>query len=83
MKEGALHHFFKRIAYRKSRLAAITATARKLAVIIWHMLTYKQSYKPLDQSEYLDKIRSAQLKNLQRKIRQLNVKPEELRFVSA
>ncbi len=83
MKEGTLHHFFQRIAYRKSRLAAVTATARKLAVIIWHMLTYKQNYKPADQSEYLNKIRGAQLKNLQRKIKQLNVKPEELHFVSA
>lgn len=82
MKEGALHHFFKRIAYRKSRLAAITAPARKLAVIIWHMLTYKQAYKPADQAVYLDKLRLVQLKNLQRKIRQLNVKPEELHFVS-
>ena len=81
MKSGALNQFFKRIAYRKSRLAAITATARKLAVIIWNMLTYKQEYKPADQSEYMNRIRGTQLKNLQRKIRQLNVKPEELKFV--
>lgn len=78
-----MHQFFQRIAYRKSRAAAITATARKLAVIIWHLLTYKQNYIPVDQSEYLNKVRVAQLKTLQRKIRQLNVKPEELHFVSA
>lgn len=83
MKQGALHQFFMRIAYRKSRLAAITATARKLAVIIWNMLTYKRNYIPADQSEYLNKIRGTQLKNLQRKIKQLNVKAEELHFVSA
>jgi transposase len=82
MKEGTLHHFFQRIAYRKSRLAAITATARKLAVIIWNMLTHKQNYMPADQSLYLNKIRVTQLKNLQRKIRQLNIKAEELHFVS-
>lgn len=82
-KEGALHQFFKRIAYRKSRLAAITATARKLAVIIWHMLSYKQNYIPINQSIYQHKIRVAQLKNLQRRINQLNVKPDELKFVSA
>lgn len=82
MKEGALQHFFKRIAYRKSRLAAITATARKLAVIIWHMLTYKQNYIPEDQNAYLNKIRITQLKNIQRKVKQLNVKPEELHFVT-
>lgn len=83
LKEGALHQFFKRIAYRKSRLAAITATARKLAVIIWHMLTYKQNYIPTKQSDYLSKIRAVQVKNLQRKIRLLDVKAEELHFVNA
>jgi len=36
--------FFKRIAYRKGRNAAITATARKLAVIIWNMITKHQPY---------------------------------------
>ncbi len=38
-KDHELSPFFKRIAYKKGRVAAITATARKLAVIIWHMLT--------------------------------------------
>lgn len=40
-----LSGFFKRIAYKKGRVAAITATARKLAVIIWHMLTKEEPYK--------------------------------------
>ncbi|MBD2705817.1 hypothetical protein IC229_34780 [Spirosoma sp. BT702] len=30
--------FFKRIAFKKGRIAAIIATARKLAVIIWNMI---------------------------------------------
>src|SRR5690606_13411460 len=38
LKGGVLNAFFKRIAYKKGRAAAITATARKLAVIIWHMI---------------------------------------------
>jgi transposase len=33
LKRGVLHHFFMRIAFRKGKLAAITATARKIAVI--------------------------------------------------
>ena len=43
-KEHPLTPFFKRIAYRKGRNAAITATARKLAIIIWNMITKTQSY---------------------------------------
>ena len=44
------------------------------------MLTYKQNYIPEDQNAYLNKIRITQLKNIQRKVKQLNVKPEELHF---
>jgi transposase len=45
-KEGHLVSFFKRIAYKKGRGAAITATARKMAVIIWKMIVKQEAYKP-------------------------------------
>ena len=38
---GMLHQFFKRIEYRKGRICAIVATARKLAVIVWTLITKK------------------------------------------
>jgi len=38
VKKGSLHQFFNRIAYKKGQLTAITATARKLTIIIWNML---------------------------------------------
>lgn len=82
VKQGSLHQFFKRIAYKKGQLAAITATARKLAVIIWNMLAKKESYTPLDQSDYLSKIRVSQVKNMQRKINQLKIMPQELKFIT-
>ena len=41
LKDTALSNFFKRIAFRKGRTSAISATARKLAVIIWNMITKK------------------------------------------
>jgi transposase len=41
-----LTKFFKRIAYKKGRKEAITATANKLAVIIYNMLTKYQQYIP-------------------------------------
>ena len=79
-KDGSLNHFFKRIAMRKGRVAAITATARKLAVIIYNMLTKKRAYMPMDQTAYLDKIRKSQIRNLQHKINRLKIVPGEIDF---
>jgi len=78
VKKGSLHQFFKRIAYRKGTLAAIIATARKLAVIIYNMFTKKEVY--IDQTDYLNKVRMTQLKYMQKKVDQLKVAPEELIF---
>ncbi|MEM0942255.1 MAG: IS110 family transposase, partial [Bacteroidota bacterium] len=41
-KDGVLTRFFKRKAYQKGRGTAITATARKLAVIIWNRMVKKE-----------------------------------------
>lgn len=83
LKEGALAMFFKRIAYRKGRMAAITATARKLAVIIWNMIIKKQPYKPIESIDYQKNLRAKAIKNLQKKINQLKIKPEEFAFVTS
>jgi hypothetical protein len=77
-----LHQFFKRIEYRKGRVSAIVATARKLTVIVWTMLTRKMNYNPIPSEEYLDKMRQNQLKNIRRKIKQLNVRPDEIEFAN-
>jgi transposase len=39
-----LGDFFRRIAFRKGRPVAITATARKIGIIIYNMLKNKQPY---------------------------------------
>ena len=39
LKDTLLADFFKRVAYKKGRATAVSATARKLAVIIWNMLS--------------------------------------------
>lgn len=82
LKGGTLHYFFKRIAFRKGHLQAITATARKLAVIIWNMLTYKTEYQPIEQEVYLKKVRESQLKKVQTKIKQLHIQVDELSFAN-
>jgi transposase len=38
LKDTHLYDFFKRVTYRRGRTAAVSATARKLAVIIWNMI---------------------------------------------
>jgi transposase len=75
-----LTSFFRRIAFRYGRPAAITATARKLAVIIWNMLTKHQSYNPPSNEKYEERIRTMTLKNVQRKILRMGIKVEDLQF---
>lgn len=42
---GPLGVFFRRLAKKKSRNVAVVATARKLVVIAWHMLTHSEPYR--------------------------------------
>jgi len=42
---GPFHAFFLRLRRRKSYNVAITAVARKLVVLIWHMLTKNEGYR--------------------------------------
>ncbi len=54
LKDTDLSDFFRRIAYRKGRLAAVSATARKLGVIIWTMITKKAPYMPSREYLFID-----------------------------
>ena len=42
---GPLGFFFRRLAKKKNHNVAVVATARKLAVIAWHMLTTNEPYR--------------------------------------
>lgn len=42
---GPLGVFFRRLAKKKCRNVAVVATARKLALIAWHMLTHNEPYR--------------------------------------
>jgi transposase len=80
LKKGALHQFFVRIKNRNGYMEAVVAEARKLAVIIWNMLAKKEQYQPTQNDAYLEKIRIQSIKNIQRKLKKLNIKSEELVF---
>src|SRR5690606_18402260 len=68
LKEHPLTPFFKRIAFRKGRASAITATARKLAVIIWNMIIKKQPYYAFDNEIVNKKRKNAQIKNIKSRL---------------
>lgn len=59
---GPLGVFFRRLAARKNRNVAVVATARKLVVIAWHMLTQNEPYRyahPRTTAEKLARVRRA------------------------
>lgn len=78
LKKGALKNFFNRIAYKKGRAAAITATARKLAIIIWNMVTKQEPFRPVDENLYLEKIKASVIYNMKVKMKQLNLSTNDL-----
>jgi transposase len=77
-KSGRLSGFVKRIAYKKGRVAAITATARKLAVIIWNMLTKEELYKKAQVNATVQKAREAGLRQVQRRLVALDLIQDDL-----
>lgn len=54
LKDTHLSNFFNRVCYRKGRTVAVSATARKLAVIIWNMVVKQIPYKPPTEYLFLD-----------------------------
>ena len=79
-KNTALSGFFRRIAFRRGRKVAITATARKLAVIVYNMITKNEQYKPQKLEQYQEKVRIHKIKHIQRTIARLNIDQSELVF---
>lgn len=53
---GPLGVFFRRLARRKNRNVAVVATARKLAVIAWHMLSANEPYRYAQPRPTADKL---------------------------
>ena len=83
LKDRHLADFFKRVAYRKGRATAVSATARKLAVIIWNMISKKVEYKPLIEYLFLDQKRKNNvIQKIKKNIAKLEIKPEDLGFAT-
>jgi len=83
LKDTHLSDFFRRIAYRKGRQAAVSATARKLGVIIWTMITKKVPYQPPKEYLFLDQKRKLGLvKRMRKNIAKFDLEAEDLGFVT-
>jgi transposase len=60
---GPLRAFFKRVAVRRGQHIAAVATARKLAMIIWHMLGKEEDYIWTRPALCARKLRSMELRS--------------------
>lgn len=73
-----LGEFFRRIAFRKGRSVAIVATARKIATSIYVMLDKKVAYEYGPDEKKKEQLRNNQIKNIKKKIRNLNITEKEI-----
>ena len=82
LKDTHLADFFKKVLYRKGRTAAVSATARKLGVIIWNMVVKKQPYSLLTQYLFLDQKRKLGLiKKMKKQIDKFDITGNDLGIV--
>jgi hypothetical protein len=75
-----LTNFFKKIAYKNGRKEAITATAHKLAVIIYNMLIKHEPYKPYENERNEEKSRFKKLKEIEKYVKKYQIGIEEINF---
>lgn len=78
-----LRDFFQRINFRKGRVSAISATARKLAVIIWNMVVKRVAYHNPENYLFLDQKRKLGLiKRIQKQITKFELTNENFNFAT-
>ena len=85
LKESTpLRDFFQRISFRKGRVSAISATARKLAVIIWNMVVKGTPYINPEGYPYLDQKRKLGLvKRIKKQIDKFGLTQDNLGLKTA
>jgi transposase len=71
--QSALGGFYRRMRAKHGAPKAITATAHKIARMIYHMLKYRVDYVDPGQDYYEQKYRERIIKNLQRKAQALGM----------
>ena len=78
-----LSDFFKRINFRKGRVSAISATARKLAVIIWNMVVKGVPYHNPEEYLFRDqKKKLGLLRKIQKQINKFELESTDFQFAN-
>lgn len=76
-----LRDFFQRINFRKGRVSAISATARKLAVIIWNMVVKGVPYHNPEEYLFRDqKKKLGLLRKIQKQITKFELESTDFQF---
>ena len=70
--------FHRRMRARLGPAGANTATARKLACLIYHLLMYKEEYIDVDHLVFLEKIRTQRINRLRKQAEELGLQLTEL-----
>lgn len=63
--------FYRRIKARKGGPQAVTATARKLACVVYHMLKFQEEFVALDMDKYVAHAQAHRLRYLRREAKKL------------
>ena len=69
--DTALGAFFRRLSGRVGKAKAVTATARKIAVLFYNTLRHGMAYADPGASYYEDRYRQRVLSNLQRRAKSM------------
>lgn len=77
-KHNPLTNFFHKIAYRTSRIKAVTATARKVAVITYNMITKKEEFEENKTQTSIEKLKENQIKKIQKNILKFGINMPDL-----
>jgi transposase len=82
--DSALGAFYRRLAARVGKAKAVTATARKLAILFYNTLRYGADYSDPGASYYEERHRTRVLHNLERRAKQLGytLEPAQVAGVS-
>lgn len=78
-----LRDFFHRINFRKGRVSAISATARKLAIIIWNMVVKNTMHINPEGYLFFDQKRKlGMVKRIRQQINKFDINPNDLGFTT-
>ncbi|MGN7870366.1 transposase [Paracoccus sp. 22332] len=81
--DTALGAFYRRLSFRIGKQKAVTATARKIAVLFYNAVRFGMTYRDAGAAAYEERRRSRVLANLQRRAKTLGFALTPLRDTEA